>query len=516
MANLFQTGNRLNKTDITKIILIYLVSGGIWMLFSESILHRITTDENKKTLMRAAIGFSFILVTAGLLYFLINNYSNDRLKQTGIIKIILIYLIVGGLWILFSDSILHTITSDASIYNYINTATGLVFVIFTAGLLYYLINKYSNKIDQAEESLQESERRYKELADSLPQMIFELDEEGTILFTNLASYKMFGYTPEQIKAGFSIYKAIRYDDRDRARISMEKIMNGGKHDFEEYTAQRNDGTNFPIIVYASPITRGGKTKGLRGIAIDITERKHMEEELIKARKKAEESDKLKTEFMAQMSHEIRTPLHVMLSHNSLLMNDFVNQSDENQKFSFNTVDTEGRKLIRTIDLLLNMAEVHTGTYEVSMSEINLNNTLKGLVKEFESNAKEKNLEISCLSRCGSKAIIKSDGYIITSVFQNLLDNAVKYTNEGKIDVEIYKNEKEKYCVAIKDTGIGISPEYMDKIFLPFTQEDTGYSRKFDGIGLGLALVKKYLGLINADIKVESEKGKGSLFNISFN
>jgi PAS domain S-box-containing protein len=516
MPNLLQTNGRLKKTDIIKIILIYMVLGGIWILFSDTLLHKITTDEKIYSLLTAAIGFSFVLTTAGLLYFLINNYSNDRLKQTGIVKIILIYLISGGVWILFSDSILHAITNDASIYNYISTSTGLIFVICTAGLLYYLINKYANAVEQAEEHLIESEKRYKELADTLPQMIFEIDGEGVITFTNLASYKMFGYTQDEIKEGFSIYNTIIFDDRLRARINLNRIMMGEKPEFEEYTAIRNDGTTFPIIFYASPITTKKKTTGLRGIAIDITDRKIMEEELIKAKKRAEESDKLKSEFMAQMSHEIRTPLNVMLSHNTFLMEEFGNSLNENQKFSFNSVDTEGRRLIRTIDLILNMADLHTGTFEIKVSDINLSSTIQRLIREFEYSAKEKKLDLICTNSCGDIPIIKSDAYIVTSVFQNLIDNAIKYTHKGKIELNIYKNEKNNYCVAIIDTGIGISPEYIDKIFLPFSQEDTGYSRKFDGIGLGLALVKKYLGLINADIKVESEKGRGSLFAISFN
>jgi PAS domain S-box-containing protein len=516
MSNFFQTNNRLKKTDIIKIILIFTLVGGIWIIFSDTILHRITTDENLYSLITTAIEFAFVLATAGLLYFLINNYSNDRLKQTGIVKIILIYLITGGLWILFSDSILHTITNDASIYNYINTSTGLIFIIFTSGLLYYLINKYANAIGMAEEYLIESDKRYKELADTLPQMIFETDEEGLITFTNLTSYQMFGYAPDDIKAGFSIYKTLIYDDRARALINLTKIMKGEKPNFEEYTAIRSDGTKFPIIFYASLIKTKKKNIGLRGIAIDITERKVMEEELLKALKRAEESDKLKSEFMAQMSHEIRTPLNVMLNHNSFLMEELYSYLSENQKSSFNAVDTEGRRLIRTIDLILNMADLHTGTFEINVSDVNLCSTLDGLIREFEHTAKEKNLGLSISNRCTDKPIIKSDGYIVTSIFQNLIDNAIKYTNNGKIDINIYRNEKNNYCVAIEDTGIGIASEYINKIFLPFAQEDTGYSRKFDGIGLGLALVKKYLGLINADIKVESEKGKGSLFEINFN
>jgi PAS domain S-box-containing protein len=516
MSNLFPSNGRLKQTDIIKIILIYIVAGGIWMLFSDSILHKITPDESLYSIITAAIGFSFVLVTAGLLYFLINNFSNDRLKQTGVIKIMLIYLIVGGIWILFSNSILHLITNDETIFNYINTATGLTFILFTAGLLYYLINKYANEIEQVEENLHESEKRYEELADSLPQMIFEIDKEGILSFTNQASYKMFGYTKDEIKSGFSIYDAIIPDDRKNVRRNLVGIMRGEEQDIVEFTAQRNDGTTFPISIYASPIITNNQNTGLRGIVIDITERKNMEEQLIKAKLKAEESDKLKSDFMARMSHEIRTPLNVILSYNSFLKDGLASHLDKDQLFSFNSIDTEGRRLIRTIDLILNMAELHTGELEVRISDINLCTLLKEIVKEFGPSAKEKNLELTYSNSCEDNPLIKSDRYIVASVFQNLIDNAIKYTNSGKIDINIYKNEMNNYCVIISDTGIGIAPDYIDKLFLPFSQEDNGYSRKFDGIGLGLALVKKYLGLINAEVKVQSEKGKGSLFSVSFN
>ncbi len=443
-------------------------------------------------------------------------HKKERSKHSGIIKIILIYIIVGGLWIFFSDSILPHFTNNIEILTYIATAKGLLFILVTAALLYFMINNYVNEIKHVEENFHESEKRYKELADSLPQMIFEIDKEGLIKFTNLASYKMFGYTLEEITEGFSVFKTIVPGDRERARRNMIQIMRGEKKDVEEYTALRKDGTTFPVIIFSNPITTNKITTGLRGIAIDITERKIMEDQLIRSKEKAEESDKLKSEFLAQMSHEIRTPLNVILSYNSFLKDELANYLDEDQKSSFISVETAGRRLIRTIDLILNMAELHAGKLEVRINDINLYDILMELTKEFEHSAKEKNLELSCSKSCDVMPVIKSDEYIVTEVFQNLIDNAVKYTLRGKIEVNIYNNEKNNYCVAIKDTGIGIADEYMDKIFLPFSQEDTGYSRKFDGNGLGLALVKKYLDLIDAEIMVDSKKGKGSNFIVCFN
>jgi PAS domain S-box-containing protein len=444
------------------------------------------------------------------------THKKDPPITSGIIRIISIYIIVGGLWILFSDALLPLVTNNVSVLTYMASAKGLLFIIVTATLLYFLIKNYANEIKRAEENLYESEKRYKELANSLPQMIFEIDKEGVIKFTNHASYKMFGYLEDEIAAGFSVFNAIVPVDRERARNNMTQIIKGENLEAEEYGALRKDGTTFPVMIFSNPIIKNNLTTGLRGLVIDITERKIMEDELIKSKEKAEESDKLKSEFLSQMSHEIRTPLNVILSYNSFLKDELINHLNEEQVTGFDSVATAGKRLIRTIDLILNMAELNSGKIEIRKSDINLFSILQDLTKEFEHSVKEKNLELICSNRCEEIPIIKSDGYIVTQVFQNLVDNAVKFTSKGKIEVNIYKQEAGKYCVAIKDTGIGIDAEYLDKIFLPFSQEDTGYSRKFDGNGLGLALVKKYLEIINAEIKVESTKGNGSVFIVCFN
>jgi signal transduction histidine kinase len=246
------------------------------------------------------------------------------------------------------------------------------------------------------------------------------------------------------------------------------------------------------------------------------EKKIIEEELIKAKEKAEESDKLKSEFLAQMSHEIRTPLNVILSYNSLLKDELVSNLDKEQINAFAAVDTAGKRLFRTIDLILSMAELQSGNIDVNLSDVNIYYVLKGLIKEFEYAASEKNLVISCMMENNITPVVRSDEYIISEVFQNLIDNAIKFTLEGHIEVKVYKDEYNKFCVSVKDTGIGISEKYIGKIFLPFSQEESGYSRKFEGNGLGLALVKNYLKLINAEIRVDSTKGVGSNFLVKFN
>ncbi|MGE5350735.1 MAG: sensor histidine kinase, partial [Acidobacteriota bacterium] len=258
----------------------------------------------------------------------------------------------------------------------------------------------------------------------------------------------------------------------------------------------------------------GEIKGIIGIASDITNLKEAEEELIKAKEKAQEADRLKSEFLAQISHEIRTPINVILSYVSLLKEEMQQSLSEITEYSFNAIDNSGRRLIRTIDLILNMSDVQAGRYECLYEELDLEkDVLMHILHEFSSAADSRGLRIR-FNKGHSIPKVKADSYTVGQIFINLIDNAIKYTPKGEIAVSLWEKDKEVY-VEVADTGIGMSEEFMDKLFEPFVQEDTGYTRRFEGNGLGLALVKKYCELNNLEIHVRSQKGKGTAFTVVF-
>jgi signal transduction histidine kinase len=233
-----------------------------------------------------------------------------------------------------------------------------------------------------------------------------------------------------------------------------------------------------------------------------------------AKDKAERSDRLKSEFLAQMSHEIRTPVNTILNYISLVKEELQSNISEDLKVSFKAIDNGSRRLIKTIDSLINMSQIQTGNYEYNPARINLEkDIIENVILDYLYLVKGKNIDLKFINKAESP-VISGDIYSITQIFVNLIDNAVKYTNEGKIDVVLY-NCEDSLCIDVSDTGIGISDEYMGRLFQPFSQEDTGYKRRFDGNGLGLALVLKYAELNNAEIKVKSEKGKGSTFTVKF-
>ncbi|MCU7495907.1 MAG: PAS domain S-box protein [Ignavibacteria bacterium] len=258
----------------------------------------------------------------------------------------------------------------------------------------------------------------------------------------------------------------------------------------------------------------GNIKGIIGIASDITSLKETEEELIRAKEKAQEANRLKSEFLAQISHEIRTPINVILSYVSLLKEEMQNSINELTDYSFNAIDNSGRRLIRTIDLILNMSDVQAGRYECLYEELDLEkDVLRHILHEFSSAAESRGLRIR-FNRGTAIPKVKVDSYTVGQIFINLVDNAIKYTPKGEIAVSLWGKSGLVFA-EVSDTGIGMSEEFMDRLFEPFLQEDTGYTRRFEGNGLGLALVKKYCELNNLEIHVRSSKGKGSAFTVIF-
>lgn len=247
---------------------------------------------------------------------------------------------------------------------------------------------------------------------------------------------------------------------------------------------------------------------------EINERKEIEKELLIAKEKAESSEKLKSEFLAQMSHEIRSPINTILNFVDLIRDSVDTGNDETLKESFDSIDKAGDRIVRTIDLILNMSELQTGSYEAKYKNINLSNLLEELSLEFEHKANKKNLDF-ILNVKDPDLTIYADEYSVTQIIVNLTDNAIKYTFSGKIEITAFRNDNKDVTLKISDTGIGISKEYLPYLFSAFSQEQRGYTRQFEGNGLGLALVKRYCEMNNADISVESEKGVGTTFTIVF-
>jgi len=247
----------------------------------------------------------------------------------------------------------------------------------------------------------------------------------------------------------------------------------------------------------------------------INDLKNLNERLKIAKEKAESSDKLKSEFLAMISHEIRTPINILLNYSSLIREELNEEQLQTNKFIFNAIQKAGWRLIRTVDLIVTTAEIQTGSYEITKTKLNIGKLLNSIVVDCKPFVSEKEINFTFENKTESSVLI-ADEYSIKQIFSNLIDNAVKFTEKGFVEIKLFKNDSNKLVFQIKDTGIGISDEYKEKIFNEFSQEQQGYTRKFDGNGLGLSLVKKCCEINNADLSYESEKEKGTTFTVIFN
>ncbi len=351
--------------------------------------------------------------------------------------------------------------------------------------------------------------------ESISEGVSITDVDDQILFVNDAFVRIYGYDRQEL-IGNNIRIIRRFDETsDEMTQIISGTMRGGWKG--EIVNKRKDGSLFPVYLSTSVVKdHNGIPIALIGVATDITETKKAREELVLAKERAEKANTLKTEFLAQMSHEIRSPMNVTLSFATLIRDELEESLTPELIECFKGIDYAGKRLIRTVDLILNMSEVQLGTYEPTWSDIDLvGDILDNVHIEYISLAKRKGLEFNFITSIKS-AQVYADQNSLNQIFVNLVDNAIKYTNSGKVEIIVNTDDKNNYCVTIADTGIGISEDFKKNIFEPFMQEERGYSRRFEGNGLGLALVKKYCDMNNARINIESEKGKGSKFIVTFN
>lgn len=237
------------------------------------------------------------------------------------------------------------------------------------------------------------------------------------------------------------------------------------------------------------------------------------EELKQETIRAEQAESVKKEFLAQISHEIRTPLNIIINYTDLIRDELSEYINDETELFFNAIEVDSKRLIRTIDLMLNMSTLKNGNYKSTKENFDIENVLSTVLSDFRLEAQDKNLDL-LFEKDASNKIVSADRYAVQQVFIHLISNALKFTEHGFIKVKTY-NEAEYVCTDIEDTGRGISDDYIAKLYEPFSQEDHGFSRRYDGNGLGLAVVKKYLQLNNGKIKVQSRIGQGTIFTVKF-
>ncbi|MDH7515474.1 MAG: response regulator [Bacteroidota bacterium] len=362
------------------------------------------------------------------------------------------------------------------------------------------------------EVLAESEERYRRLVNFSPFPMVVLIG-GVIRYVNDAGAKLFGtMNPEEL-IGKPLEEYGRSSFYEQAKSRIHRFLENP----EELTSieekfVRHDGRVMDIEVTAIPITFEGQN-AVQVVIRDITERKRQEQELIAAKERAEQSDRLKDAFIANISHEIRTPLNVILGYSSLIMSEMADRIKEEELTFFESIERGGQRLMRTVEHILNISSIQAGTFELHPEPIDVNDRVETLILDMRSIAAEKGLTLETVNDYPG-ALIIADRYCFDQALINLIDNAIKFTNRGGVTIRTYRQDR-RVCIEVSDTGIGISAEYLPKVFNIFSQEIIGYTRPFEGLGLGLALTKRYVEFNQGSITVKSRKGMGTTFTVRF-
>lgn len=350
--------------------------------------------------------------------------------------------------------------------------------------------------------------------ESINECVTITDENNRIVFVNDAFQQTYGYHSEEV-VGKDIDMLLADSGLSKINEKVRESTIAGSWKGELLNKKKN-GDVFPIHLSTS-VVKGNKGEpfALIGVATDVTELKRSREELIKAKEKAEISDKLKTEFLAQMSHEIRTPINITINYSDIIKEELKeNITPELNKY-FDGIKSAGERLLRTIELILNVSEMQVGSYQPKWKVLDLGaDVFENMLGVYKAQANIKGIKLTLRNELPA-ALIYADHFSVLQIFNNLIENAIKFTDKGAIEILIQNNIKSELEVIISDTGIGISEDFMNHIFKPFMQEERGYSRSYEGNGIGLFLVKMYCNLNFASVSVTSKKGVGSKFKVTF-
>jgi PAS domain S-box-containing protein len=386
------------------------------------------------------------------------------------------------------------------------------------GVIREKIREVDHEMDlkrQAEISLQKSENQFRLLFENAPIGMVIVSPKMKIEKVNKSFCDTLGFREEDL-IGLRMDRLLAIDEsNDMFCINQKQNKKTPKNIDSKHVMIRRDNTKIQVTTKSDTIyDEENNPKHCIIQVLDITEMIKVQQELVVALEKANESNSLKSAFLAQMSHEIRTPLNVILPAIPILI-DAIGEKDNDNLMILKSVGSAGKRLQRTIDMIIDMSTVQSGSYQLVFEQIDLSEDLRSISDEFKSIADDKGLKLE-FNNHSTNPVIIADKYTVEQIFQNLLANAIKYTNKGFVRIVIEDVLDGNLQVLVKDSGIGMNQKFMENIFVPFSQEDFGQKREYEGIGLGLALVKKYSELNNAALEVYSKKGVGSTFLVTFN
>jgi len=343
------------------------------------------------------------------------------------------------------------------------------------------------------------------------------DLEGVITSWNRGAEEVYGYTTEE--AVGNTISIILPEGIEREEDAMREVISEGQS-LEQFETirRRKDGETIPVSVTASPITDlSGIVVGSSTIERDITDRKRAEQEMKRAKEAAENTNKLRGEFLANVSHELRTPMNSILGMTQLALTEDISDLVEDY---LKTLKHSADGLLQLLNEILDFSKIEAGKFRIEEEAVELRQLVDESVKAISPRGFDKGLEVIYEIDPNLPNHIFADPLRLRQILTNLLSNSIKFTHQGEILLRVRRIRKLPGEVRLKflvrDTGIGISEEDQQQIIEPFMQADTSSTRKYGGTGLGLAITQELLRLMGSQLKIQSEVGVGSTFSFVLN
>ena len=302
--------------------------------------------------------------------------------------------------------------------------------------------------------------------------------------------------------------------RGGARCDPVLSVGDAVHRYEARHFTRTGAAVEVAVALSATRDHEGALSGVVAVISEISERKYAEREIARAQAAAEEAARLKSAIISNLSHEIRTPLNVILGYAEVINDYFAGKGDASQSDALDAIMRAGDRLCSTIQDVLDISKVEAGGFETQPARIELERLLGRHLAGFAAAARRKGLEFECIVEQAGVAVM-FDEYCLTRALAILLDNAIKFTAHGRITVRLALDAQGTLCLEVRDSGVGIPASHLPRLFKPFSQANVGDDRGFEGLGLGLALCRRYLELNGALISAASVEGAGSVFTIRF-
>lgn len=351
------------------------------------------------------------------------------------------------------------------------------------------------------------------LFDHLPvALALSRQSDGRFIRVNDRFCRMFGYERSEMIGRTSTELDIIADGSSRTTL-LETLRQNGSVKDTEFAMRARDGRRVLVLTNIVGVVHDGEPCLLTS-NIDITERKQLERDLLDARLTAERASAAKSEFLANMSHEIRTPMNGVIGMTSLLLD---TPLTERQREYAQTIRLSGEHLLVVINDILDFSKVESGQLELDHHPFHLAEVMEGAIDLVAAQASAKGLELGYIVDHGLPRAFVGDAGRLRQVLVNLLSNAVKFTPAGDVSLSaerIVTNGVPLVKLSVTDTGLGIAPEQLARLFKAFSQGDASTTRKFGGTGLGLVISQRLVGLMGGEVVVESELGRGSRFSFT--